>query len=263
MLSSSLQKWLLSADPEVLVPENSILHELKQLAEASNGNEYWPGIENQLLDEREDLRKTGRVHCRLLVLGMLAEWFQMHDLHEPFAMGPPSKNQPCCKVENEMTSRETCECGKLFPRCLIKPGCGKISEDPRRRELYRVWLSRNCHFINNYIPLLVVATASNMDFQPTTTKFGVIEYMTKYMTKTHHGSLITIMMDSFAKCMEQATEQGKGLKSATAKYFNLQATQDVNCQGETMHLNFRLPRYLCSRSFIRLSTKKKTWQQKC
>ena len=186
---------------------------------------------------------------------MLAEWFQMHDLHEPFAMGPPSKNQPCCKVENEMTSRETCECGKLFPRCLIKPGCGKISEDPRRRELYRVWLSRNCPFINNYIPLLVVATASNMDFQPTTTKFGVIEYMTKYMTKTHHGSLITIMMDSFAKCMEQATEQGKGLKSAAARYFNLQATQDAKCQGETMHLNFRLPGYLCSRSFTRLSTK--------
>ena len=94
--------------------------------------------------------------------------------------------------------------------------CGKISEDPRRRELYRLWLARNCHFINNFVPLLLLATDSNMDIQAVTTKFGVIEYMTKYITKSQQGSLVTVMMDSFAKCMEKAQSEGKGVKSATA-----------------------------------------------
>ena len=51
----------------------------------------------------------------------------------------------------------------------------EVSEDPRRKELYRLWVARNCAFINNYIPLVGLLTLSNMDFQPTTTKFGVIE----------------------------------------------------------------------------------------
>ena len=130
--------------------------------------------------------------------------------------------------------------------------CGKISEDPRRRELYRLWLARNCHFINNFVPLLLLATDSNMDIQAVTTKFGVIEYMTKYITKSQQGSLVTVMMDSFAKCMEKAQSEGKGVKSATAKFFNLATTQDAKCQLETMHLTFRLPRCIRSRDFGRL-----------
>ena len=181
----------------------------------------------------------------------------MHDLHEPFPMGPPSKRQACCKVEHEMTTQERRECNKLFPRCLVAAGCGKVAEDPRRRELYRLWLSRNCRFVNNFIPTLLLATQSNLDVQAVTTKHGVIEYMTKYMTKSGHGSLMTVMMDSFAKCLEKAVDEGKGVKSAAAKFFNLAATQDAKCQLETMHLAFRLPRYLCSRDFARLSTRSK------
>ncbi len=47
--------------------------------------------------------------------------------------------------------------------------------------------------INNYVPVLMLATLSNMDFQATTTKFGVIEYMTKYMTKSGQGNLLGVM----------------------------------------------------------------------
>jgi hypothetical protein len=63
------------------------------------------------------------------------------------------------------------------------------------------------------------------------------------------------MMDSFAKCMEKATSEGKGVKSAAAKFFNLAATQDAKCQLETMHLAFRLPRRIRSREFCRLTTR--------
>jgi len=94
-----------------------------------------------------------------------------------------------------------------------------------------------------------------MDWQATTTKFGVIEYMTKYMTKSGQGSLLSVMEHSFAKCMEKAIEEEKGFKSAAAKFFNLAAIQDVKSQLETMHLCFQLPRFLCSRSFRRLATR--------
>ena len=53
---------------------------------------------------------------------------------------------------------------------------------------------------------------NNMDCQACTSKAGVIEYMTKYMTKTGSGSLINIMETSFAKCMEKALSEDKGCK---------------------------------------------------
>ena len=107
----------------------------------------------------------------------------MHDLHRPFPLGPPAKDQPCAAVENEHASRERLSCNKLYPRTCIHPGSEEIAEDPRRRDLYRLWLARNCHFLNNYVPIVLLATLSNMDFQATLTVDAVIEYMTKYTTK--------------------------------------------------------------------------------
>ncbi len=63
--------------------------------------------------------------------------------------------------------------------------------------------------MNNYVPALMLASLSNMDFQATTTKFGVVEYMIKYMTKSGQGSLLTVMENSFAKCLEKAQEESK------------------------------------------------------
>ena len=62
-----------------------------------------------------------------------------------------------------------------------------MAEDPRRRDLYRLWLARNCHFLNNFVPAVMLAMLSNMDFQATLTKDAVIDYMTKYMTKSGQG----------------------------------------------------------------------------
>jgi len=95
---------------------------------------------------------------------------------------------------------------RLAPKLTMKTvqaGGGEVMEDPRGRELYRLWLGRNCNFINNYIPVLMLATNSNMDFQATTTKFGVIEYMTKYMTKSGQGNLLTVMEHSFLNALRE------------------------------------------------------------
>ena len=132
----------------------------------------------------------------------------MHDLHRPFACGPPSKDQPCASVENEHSTKEKVSCNKLFPRKIIEPGTEEVAEDPRRRELYRLWLTRNCHFLNNYVPIILLAMDSNMDFQATLTCDAVIEYMTKYMTKAGHGSLIRVMEHSFSLCIEKTIERG-------------------------------------------------------
>ena len=45
-------------------------------------------------------------------------------------------------------------------------------------------MARNCNFLNNFVPLIMLAMLSNMDFQATLSKDAVIECMTKYMTKS-------------------------------------------------------------------------------
>ena len=199
--------------------------------------------------------KAKACRARRVFVATLAEWMQMHDFHTPFANGPPSKGQSCAKVDNEHSAQETVTCGKLFPRKLILPGNEEVSEDPRRRELYRLWLARNCHFINNFVPIISLATLANMDFQATTTKFGVIEYMTKYMTKAGQGSLLHVMEHSFSLCMEKAREHEQGAGAAILKWFNLQSITDVKSQLEAMHLSFQLPRYLATREFRRLAVR--------
>ena len=204
----------------------------------------------------ESLTATQKfARARRAFVATLVEWMQMHDNHEPFSNGPPSKGQPCAKVDNEHSHLESVECGKLFPRPLVDPGSEEVQEDPRRRELYRLWLGRNCHFINNFVPLVALALLSNMDFQAITTKFAVIEYMTKYMTKTGQGNMVHVMEHSFSACIEKARELEKGVGSATLKWFNLQSIAEAKSQLETMHLAFELPRCLSTRSFTRLSTR--------
>ena len=58
------------------------------------------------------------------------------------------------------------------------------AEDPRRHDLYRLWMARNCHFLNNFVPLIILALLSNMDFQATLSKDAVLEYMTN-LDKEH------------------------------------------------------------------------------
>ena len=190
-----------------------------------------------------------RAAARNAFVACLAEWVNMHDLHKPFSLGPPSKDQPCCSVDQEHSAGEKLSCNKLFPRKCISPGEEEIAEDPRRRELFRLWLARNCHFMNNYVPVVLMGMLSNMDFQATLTKAAVIEYMTKYMTKAGQGSLVHVMEHSFSACVDKTRELQQGSGAAILRWFNLQSITEVKSQLETMHLLFRAPRFLCSRDF--------------
>ncbi len=71
------------------------------------------------------------------------------------------------------------------------------------------------------MPPLLLAMLSNMDFQATLTKDAVIEYMTKYTTKSGQGSLVKVMEHSFSLCIERAREQMQGAGSAMLRWFYL------------------------------------------
>ena len=79
---------------------------------------------------------------------------------------------------------ERVSCKKLYPRKLVAPDGEEVAEDPCRRDLYKLWLARNCHFLNNFVPIVMLAMLSNMDFQATLAKDAVLDYMTKCMTKS-------------------------------------------------------------------------------
>ena len=151
-----------------------------------------------------------RARARVHFIAALVEWVNMHDLHHPYAMGPPGKDQSCARVDQEHSSMERVHCNKLFPRKLVEAGMEEVAEDPRRHDLYRLWMARNCNFRNNCVPLVLLALLSNVDFHAALSKDAVFEYMTKYMTKSGQGSLIKVMEHSFALCIEKARENSQG-----------------------------------------------------
>ena len=54
-------------------------------------------------------------------------------------------------------------------------GCTALADRPQR---------------HNFVPRVALATLSNMDFQATLSTDAVIEYMTKYMTKSGQGAVV-------------------------------------------------------------------------
>ena len=158
-----------------------------------------------------------RASARLHFVAALAEWVNMHDLHKPYALGPPGKEARCAAVDDEHSSKERVSCNKLFPRKLVEPGAEEVAEDPRRHDMYRLWMARNCPFLNNVVPLLALALLFNMEFQATLTKDAVIDYLTKYMTKSGQGSLIQVMEHSFSLCIEKARDNNQGAGSAALR----------------------------------------------
>ena len=132
-------------DPQVCGPMSACWQEARHKQEA-RGAPASGRAQMRTLHEKKAL-------ARRAFVATLAEWVQMHDYHQPFPAGPPRKGQPCAQVDNEHSHQEKTSCGKLFPRKCIAPGAETIAEDPRRRDLYRLWLARNCNFFNNFVTL--------------------------------------------------------------------------------------------------------------
>ena len=85
-----------------------------------------PGVAEQISAPNSASAGERRGLARKLFVASLAEWVNMHDLHTPFPMGPPGKDQACASVEDEHSSQERCTCNKLYPRKCIVPGHEEI-----------------------------------------------------------------------------------------------------------------------------------------
>ena len=79
-----------------------------------------------------------------------------------------------------------------------------------------MWMARNCHSINNYVPVVLLAMLSNMETQATFTKEAITEYMMKYMTKSGQASVFKVL---------EAREEMQGSGSAILRWFNLQSIE--------------------------------------
>ena len=169
--------------------------------------------------------------------------------------GPPLKAQSCARMVSgtEGADKEVTYCGKIFPRPLRMPGERAVVEDPHRPNLYRVWLSRNCHYMNNYHPFLQTALLANLDIQGVTGRFAVVQYVTKYMTKTGKGTLLGQAEETFDEALAKAAEEGKGVMSAVAEFFNKQVAPRAISQLEVHHILWTFQPYLASRGFARLA----------
>ena len=66
-------------------------------------------------------------------------------------------------------------------------------------------------------------------------KDAVLEYLTKYMTKSGQGALVEVMEHSFALCIEESWENKQGAGSAVLRWFNMQSITEVKSQLECMH----------------------------
>ncbi|CAK0867486.1 unnamed protein product [Prorocentrum cordatum] len=137
-------------------------------------------LEAEFLEPGSASLEARQARARLRFVAALAEWVNMHDLHKPCAVGPPAKDQPRAHVDDERSNMERVSCKKLSPRKTATPGEEEVAEGQGRRDLHRLWLARNCNFLNNFARAVMLATLSNMDFRATLTKDAVIEYMTKY-----------------------------------------------------------------------------------
>jgi len=197
---------------------------------------------------------------RLDFVSDLADWCNMHDWHAPFAAGKPDRGQSCAKCTRETrgTSNEIYYCRGNFPRPCVRAGAAGLQEDPHRPGVFRLWLERNCAYMNAYSPLLILALLANMDIQAITSKWGVVEYVTKYVTKTcgsSKGSTLKVSEQQFDAALEKAKEGGKGIMSAMATMFNSQVSPALISQLEVSHMLWQMPTALASRTFAPIALK--------
>ena len=63
-------------------------------------------LEENLFEPSSASSEARRAQARLHFVAALAEWVNMHDLHKPYAMGPPGKEQRCAHVDDEHSAKE-------------------------------------------------------------------------------------------------------------------------------------------------------------
>ena len=109
----------------------------------------------------------------------------------------------------------------------------------------------------NFNPLIIPSLAANMDIMGRTSKYGVISYVTKYITRrgVKSGSPHVAAEKEREARLARAAEKGKGPMSWVSRWFKSAVAPGVISQIDVWRVNWGCPIYLSSRSFYALATK--------
>ena len=110
--------------------------------------------------------------------------------------------------------------------------------------------ARNDGMINSYNPIQLSAWRANVDMQFIVSRHRVVEYCTKYVTKSEPRS--ETLKDTFTRIVKSLKDGNRSLKAVQKLLIHTVGDRDYSAQ-ETCHILLQLPMYKASRDFIVLS----------
>ena len=113
-----------------------------------------------------------------------------------------------------------------------------------------LFTAQNDGLINSYNPVQLSAWRANVDMQYCVSRRKVIEYVTKYATKSEPRSLP--LREVYANIVRSLREDNTSLKAVQKLLINSVGDRDYSAQ-ETCHLLLQLPLIRSSRDFTILS----------
>ena len=131
-----------------------------------------------------------------------------------------------------------------------------------RPQLWKAYLARNDAHLNNYMPIVSLALGgANSDTSPCITANGVINYVTKYITKDDNPDLFRDFRDDAGRPVDADNRvhrseiplQESNVAKITTKLFNDQIKYNMISSPELHHHLLKLPTHFVSRSFLRIN----------
>ena len=170
----------------------------------------------------------------------------------------PTKHDACAKVEQSTVhdpQGPKYYCGKNFKKPRISAGDAALLEDERRKDLWRLFLSRNSPYINGIILSMLFFLCANVDAQVVTTLKGASDYVCKYITKYGAGQSVNARVASLIDDIITKLPEDKKYTVAgvMAKAFIATAVPDTLASLEAWHVLFGLKRACYSRGFASLN----------
>ena len=136
------------------------------------------------------------------------------------------------------------ECRFGYPK-LLQPRTEIITEEEPT-----LLTARNDGMINNFNPIQLSTWRANLDMQYIVSRHRVIEYCTKYVTKSEPQS--QSLKEVYVTIVRSLQEGNTSLKVVQKLLINTAGARDYSAQ-ETCHLLLQLPMFKTSRDFIILS----------
>ena len=145
----------------------------------------------------------------------------------------------CLRSKN---GRQQCRFG--YPKPLQRSTAIVIENEPT------ILTARNDGMVNSYNPVQLSAWRANVDMQYIVSRRRVLEYCTKYVTKSEPRSLP--LRNLFANLVQGLKEGNTSLQMVQKLLINCVGERDYSAQ-ETCHLLLQLPMFKSSREFLVLS----------